>query len=1820
MEPLRQQQQQQREQQTGPCAIDVHDSSDATTRPVDVKRYAGPSDRDSLTAKLAALARLDPPLDSVLDLDVVVRRVVEGSCPGMTPEQGDTLLAETAVALSSTHLDYEKLAVRVAVTALHAATPPRFSDAVALLAANVDHRTDRRVPLVSDEMAAFVAAHKEALDAAIRHERDLAYSYFGLATLRRSYLTKVRDAVVERPQYMIMRVAIGHYGFADVQDALARVLATYEAMSQQSYTAATPTLFNAGTARPQNSSCFLLDMKADSIEGIYETLKKCALISKAAGGIGFAAHKVRASGAYVAGTNGESNGLVPMLRVFNDTARYVDQCFSGDTLVLTAERGPVPIGLLYREAAIDIATGPASDGADHTPETSVVPTTGVSVLSDDGRWCPLRGVVRHAPSAKPTYLIGAGSTFIPHWAMPPVDALRFGHGVRVTAQHQVQVLCDLLDDGRPVVIANDPPTTTANVTRDDDQATHPEGNLTESGATKPIEAATKATEAAIAKMAQCSIGEDGESDDDGDKHDEDGDNVSNDETDADVDHKQTGRQSADALGLRLASLCERIDRGYVVPRMVDADDLVPGAVLCVPIPPEPTESTPSIPTKASDWRMAGILHAAIVHGAVQIGARADTRTATFINTYLAVADPDCASAGRPKNGIYRWRIAHPGFDVARSLAAREILASAPTSAIETFVRGVSEGLDGSGASPFLVDTLRWLSLRLTKRAASFSPNAEAIAAGKAAILSCRTAPSPLSTAPTANGIPRTAVAPWSIVHGDIVHVPIESIDTIIYETDDADNNNDVTRENIVKQVGTSGAEGDDGALYDLEVDDPKHTYSVLGFGACHNGGGKRKGAFACYLEPWHADLVDWLDLKKNHGKEENRARDLFYGLWTCDLFMRRVVTGGDWSLFCPSEAPGLHECHGAAFDALYERYEREGRARTSVPARQIWSAIVTAQIETGAPYMLHKDAVNLTSNQQNLGTTMSANLCTEVVQFSSPTETATCLSGDTLITTDKGLVRLDACDGANVLVPFKTDEDLVDAPRYERACLIDNDIKPVFRIETKNGAPFEATADHKVLIVTGRDYYAKQNKYHWVRVDQLQPGDKIATSMPTVSPQFGIDRSTDDKHKAHLAAGWCLGDGWCLNVGDTSHRVFGVCFGPTEEVAQAVVLDQLATIYNTTKPNPNYPKHHGVPRTHTQPNGVVQWQASRDSFVSMMSDKFGFSAGRGPTKRVGAPILTALAEEQAAFLSGLFCADGTVGLTCRSPYVGLSSASRGLLEDVQLMLRCFGIAGKVNWTTIASRGTQQGSLDIRGKESIRAFHRYIGFRLSPQKQAKLETALGFAYKVSSGNRAYEVVKSITAAGDKHVYDLSVPSGHHFVANGKVVHNCNLSSVALPKFVIRDPRGEDRTAPLDARYDDAGVGLGTVFDHGALHETVQAMVANLNRVIDINHYPVPEARHSNLRHRPMGVGVQGLADAFAMMDLPWESAGARRLNRTIFETIYHAAATASAQLAAKEGPYPSYYEGTYVDGQGNEVRGSPASRGLLHPDLWAAAVNDRRRWAGCDHEEGDPPEKGIPLPAELRRPFDPKTHESGRWDWDALRALVRQYGLRNSLLVALMPTATTSQILGNTEACEVITSNIYTRRVLSGDFTVVNRHLVERMMARGLWTPDFRDRLIAAQGSVQGFDDDEVPPHLKALFKTVWEVSNRVTIDMAADRAPYVDQSQSLNLYCAVPNAESITSMHAYAWRRGLKTGMYYLRTRPAANAIQFTVDQAATAVVAAADATPPVQDAASAAPTPTEIVRETPRSLRRTAAAAAAAATAQTDGDACYAGCESCSG
>jgi ribonucleoside-diphosphate reductase subunit M1 len=493
------------------------------------------------------------------------------------------------------------------------------------------------------------------------------------------------------------------------------------------------------------------------------------------------------------------------------------------------------------------------------------------------------------------------------------------------------------------------------------------------------------------------------------------------------------------------------------------------------------------------------------------------------------------------------------------------------------------------------------------------------------------------------------------------------------------------------------------------------------------GGGKRKGAFAIYLEPWHSDIFDWLDLRKNHGKEEARARDLFYGLWTNDLFMKRVEEDGPWTLFCPNEAPGLADCWGEAFEEKYEAYEKLGKGKKTIKAQQLWFAILESQVETGNPYMLFKDACNRKSNQQNLGTIRSSNLCTEIIEFTSPEETAV---------------------------------------------------------------------------------------------------------------------------------------------------------------------------------------------------------------------------------------------------------------------------------------------------------------------------------------------------------------------------------------------CNLASIALPRFIVEanaaSPTGRTETKKLYGSLASAS----RSFDHEKLAEITRKVTRNLNRIIDVNFYPVETAKRSNMRHRPIGIGVQGLADVFILLGLPFDSPEAQKVNAEIFETIYFAALTESKDIAMRDGVYETY-------------AGSPVSKGILQPDMWGVTE----------------------MPGGTRH------------DWAGLRADIAEHGVRNSLLVAPMPTASTSQILGNNECFEPYTSNIYARRVLSGEFTVVNNHLLADLTELGLWDPSMKNDLIANNGSVQNLP---ISDRLKAIYKTVWEIKQRILVDMAADRGAFIDQSQSFNVHMSDPNSGKLTSLHFYAWKKGLKTGMYYLRSRAAADAVKFTVDPTAT--------------------------------------------------------------
>jgi ribonucleotide reductase alpha subunit len=896
-----------------------------------------------------------------LDVNTVLiaQRVLSRIYNGVHTSELDELTAQLAISLTTTHYDYGTLAARIAISNHQKNTNTSFVAVIEQLANQVHPKTGSPVSYVSDELLRTVRAHGPEIEAHIQHDRDFNFDYFGFKTLERAYLLKDSSGkILERPQHLWMRVSLALWA-AD----LPRAFETYDLLSNKALTHATPTLFNAGTPNQQLSSCFLLAMKEDSIRGIYETLEDCALISKHAGGIGLHCSNIRAKGSIIKGTNGTSNGISPMLRVFNSTARYVDQ-----------------------------------------------------------------------------------------------------------------------------------------------------------------------------------------------------------------------------------------------------------------------------------------------------------------------------------------------------------------------------------------------------------------------------------------------------------------------------------------------------------------------------GGGRRNGSFAIYLEPWHADVEDFLRLKMPTGTEEERARDLFYGLWIPDLFMERVEADGPWTLFCPTEAPGLADTWGQEFKALYERYESEGLGRKTVKAQDLWFQILQTQIETGTPYLLYKDAANAKSNQQNLGTIKSSNLC---------------VAPETMILTDQGEKEI---------------QSLVDQT-----------------VNVWNGDQWSEVT----VVKTGTN----------------EPVIKVSILVATKQANGNFDY---------------------------------------------IIHHLNCTLYH--------------------------------KFIKQSEQPF------AEAERVEA---------------------------------------KNLVHGMRL----------ASWT------------DPDG-----TYH---------------ETAV---WGSVSENRVCDT------------YCFNEPINHAGIFNGILTGNCteiieysspeetavcNLASLGLPTFV---------TVP---RHGGAGK-----FDYDRLRATVKVATRNLDRVIDINFYPTSETRRSNMRHRPIGLGVQGLSDVFALMRIPWESDKAAEINQRIFEHIYYAAVEASAELAVEQGPYETF-------------QGSPASQGRLQPDLWTC--------------EG--------------KPVKPLTDSDGSLDWTALRQKATA-GIRNSLLVAPMPTASTSQILGFNECIEPVTSNIYTRRTLAGEFIIVNKYLMRDLMRLQVWNEDLKQKIIAQNGSVQGLE--EIPPVFQALYKTSWEIKQRTLIDMAAARGAFICQSQSLNLFVADPTFAKLTSMHFHAWRLGLKTGVYYLRTRAPIMAQKFTVDPDLQAAVIAA--------------------------------------------------------
>ena len=806
----------------------------------------------------------------------------------------------------------------------------------------------------------------------------------------------------------------------------------------------------------------------------------------------------------------------------------------------------------------------------------------------------------------------------------------------------------------------------------------------------------------------------------------------------------------------------------------------------------------------------------------------------------------------------------------------------------------------------------------------------------------------------------------------------------------------------------------------------------------NQGGGKRKGSFAVYLEPWHADVLEFLDLRLNQGDEESRCRDLFTALWISDSFMNAVEKDQDWWLMCPDECPGLQDVYGGAFEELYANYVLHGKFRKVLKARQIWDSILRSQIETGTPYMCYKDSVNAKSNQKNIGTIKSSNLC---------------VAPETKILTKNGYITIKEFHGQNVDVWNGEEWSNVEIKKTSNS-------SHLIRVNMSDGTFLECTEQHKFHLQVGYG-----NKTEIKEAATLVPGDKLVKWTP---PMVNLEKEAPEWDP--YTHGFFCGDGTYHSKSIPGVSLYG---------EKKNLIDYLDV--RTTS---------GIEDAQGRLNMMLQYN---------LPEKF------------QVPLYENVATRLQWF-AGLCDADGhTQGCPGNPTQKSISVASIHLsfLRKIQMMLQTLGTSSVIG---LLREAGETELPDGRGGKKM--FDTQTCWRLVVSALG-VETLINAGFKthrldlsdftpVTRDVRQYIRVVSIEDNGRMdETYCFNEPKRHMGIFNGIITGNCteimevsspdetavcNLASISLPAFVKSS--GD--------------------YDYNKLHEVTRVITRNLNRVIDRNYYPTEPARKSNLRHRPIAIGVQGLADVYMMLGLTFDEPHARQLNKAIFEIIYHAALTESCELAKEEGPYETY-------------EGSPASQGILQLDMWGA--------------------------------------EPSMYNWDALKDKIEVCGLRNSLLVAPMPTASTAQILGNNEAFEPYTTNLYLRRTLAGEFVMINKHLVRDLQKLGVWSKGVKDQIIAANGSVQ--DLPGLPARLKEIYRTAWEISQKSILDMAADRGAFVDQSQSLNIFMENPTTAKLSSMHMYGWKKGLKTGMYYLRTRSKAQPIKFTIDPAIQAAALA---------------------------------------------------------
>lgn len=1450
-----------------------------------------------------------------LNYTMLAMKVIDQLYDGISTSQIDELTSEQCASLASTHPDYNILAGRIVVSNLQKNTHSEFVKVVNDLYHFRDSH-DKQCPIVSDKQYISVQKNSEKIEEMIDYERDYLIDYFGFKTLERAYLLRINKKIVERPQHMWMRVAIGIHG-----DDLERVKESYDAMSQKYFTHATPTLFNAGTPRPQLSSCFLIAMEDDSIQGIYNTLKDCANISKWAGGIGLHIHNIRSTGTHIRGTNGTSNGIVPMLRVFNTTAKYVDQCVTPETIVYTTQ-GPKEIQ--HCEAGV------------------------TDILNASGQMETIENVLEH-------YYEGPMLNIYTLHSIKPLS---------ITPEHPIYGI--------------------------------------------------------------------------------------------------TGQ----VKGLKYSVIKNRLEKKLAVMDYIEAKDVDESTMIAYSIPEYEKDDSH---IHADDCYFYGILLGdGCVYptnansGYVSMHSENKQNVKDFLIHYFEKRCIEYFVEEHNHTTRIRWnknlQLPFRYHDIYNENKEKRMLSRwlhLPLYKAEQIIRGLLD-TDGcmsakelvfDNTSYHLIENLRYLCLRMGILTSGLERNR----VGNSHV-SCYGSVIEHKKINYVLRIPKTRemCSLLECAYKDDQFFKFFRYENFLF-----------TRVQKIENTEYKGT------LYDLQMT-KEHNYTLHN-GIVHNGGGKRNGSFAIYLEPWHGDIEVFLQMRKNHGDEELKARDLFYGLWIPDLFMERVKTNSTWTLMCPDECPGLSDVYGDEFKELYERYESQGRGKKTMQARDLWFQILDAQMETGTPYLCYKDAANRKSNQKNIGIIKSSNLC---------------VAPETPILTQQGHICIESLVGQHV--------DVWNGTEFSNVEIIQTgENQELVEVKTSDGRSLTCTPYHKFyiqdsyhskkpLIVEAKDLQVNQKlvKCEYPLIDGKEPMKYSYTHGFFCGDGTYYNNQTNEEKCKFKAQ---EGNSFCKRHQDqntiiSTHENSDYCIGISNKKRPKISL------YDAKKELVEYMDYISKSGNNTRLDLVLPIDLAEKFFV---------------------PHQASL-QEKLEWFAGYSDADGAVIKNGNNCSLQIGSIEKDFLLEVQLMLQTCGIHPKVTKMRDATQHNlpngKGGHESYMTKPLYRLlvsswdiyFLKTLGFTtrrlifpaILPQRSAKQFVKIVSVTPLERRDNTYCFHEPKKNAGIFNGMYTSQCTEIMEVSTSKETAVCNLASIALPSFV------DTSTQPPSYNFEK-------------LHEISKIVTNNLNKVIDVNFYPTEKTNTSNMRHRPIGIGVQGLADTFIQMGYTFESEEAKTLNKHIFETIYHGALEKSCEIATVDGPYETFY-------------GSPAANGVLQFDMWNVEPTQER------------------------------------YDWVGLKEKIKNNGLANSLLMAPMPTASTSQILGYNECIEPITSNIYSRRTLAGEFIMANKYLMRDLLDLGLWNEKIKNNIIANNGSVQQIE--MIPEDIRNKYKTVWEISMQSLIDMAADRGAYICQSQSLNLWMEDPNYSSMTSMHFYAWAKGLKTGIYYLRRRGRHQAQQFTIE------------------------------------------------------------------